>query len=129
MGVKYCSKGHKATYNVSPPTECPTCKQPYVKAFVNTKIPVPVADMPTSALKRPAYRPTRPVDDQSEESESYDKTEMQEWAAELAASVGSLIVISQGQSDIVKLGDMIKNPDAYGHVGQRGFVEAPKPTE
>jgi hypothetical protein len=133
MGVKYCSKGHKATYNTSPPAECPTCKQPYVKAFANAVSPAPMPvttpAAPKTSIARPTYRPARPIDDQTEESESYDKGEMQAWAEELAASVGDLIVVSSPKSDSVRLGDMIKNPDAYGHVGQRGHVDLSRAAE
>lgn len=137
MGVKYCAKGHKATYTVNPPTECPYCKEQYAKAFISAK---PVTSEEPAITRSPApvskpsprYRPAPPQDNQDDnDSEGYDKEEMQLMAMELAASVGSMFQVEKIQPEHVKLGEVMKNPDAYDHLGQRGSVqvESPKPTE
>lgn len=128
MAFKYCSCGNRTTYSVTPPTSCPACKEPYVKNVV-PKSSNPLVSRPSVASPaKPAVRPARtmrPSDAsvEGQDSDWYDKDEMHALASELAASIRGDIVISAISERGLNLGQIVDNPEAFNHIGNRGPVD------
>jgi hypothetical protein len=128
MLIKYCAScGGKTEYTIKLPLFCGACGQSFIKAFTQNKVSkevvLPTSKSMASSIPKTKTR-TRPIredseDGESSENDSYNESEVQEMARELAASISADDFIIQGdRSKGIKIEDML-NPNKKIDVGQR----------